>query len=151
MDYQSLNYNFRLVGVKGRGAYENFHKEVPLLAKQLWSRANEIQSHLGIEIALFEPKTDIQHLEGNYYVGLMVNDAFNKVPKGMELIELNQQYVTIRGKISNLNSLHIELLKWSKEQGYTRILKSYIVETYHPMEGREEEVRIFLPIEENHR
>lgn len=150
MDFQNLNNNFKLVGLKGRGAYENFHKEVPLLAKQLWSRANEIQSHLGIEIALFEPKTDIHHLEGDYYVGLMVNDAFNKVPQGMELIELNQQYVTTRGGLSNLNTLHFELLKWPNEQGYTRNLKSYIVETYHPMEGREEEVRMFLPIEENH-
>lgn len=151
MDYQSLKNTFRLVGLKGKGAYENFHKEVLLLAKQLWSRANEIQSHLGIEIALFEPKTDIHHLEGNYYVGLLVNNALNTIPQGMELIELSQQYVTNRGKISHLNSLHFELLKWSNEQGYTRNLKSYIAEIYHPMEGKEEEITIFLPIEEKHR
>jgi hypothetical protein len=32
------------------------------------------------------------------------------------------------------------------EQGYKRDLDSYIVETYHTMEGKEEEVEIYLPI-----
>ncbi|WP_419887055.1 hypothetical protein ACN6MT_16090 [Neobacillus niacini] len=42
---------FKLVGLKGSGAFVNFGKEVPLLAKQLLSRSNEIQQSTEIEIA----------------------------------------------------------------------------------------------------
>lgn len=64
----------------------------------------------------------------------------------MDFIEVGQHYVTTRGKISNIDNLHLHLWKWEDEQGHTRNLESYIVETYHPMEDEEEEVQIYLPI-----
>lgn len=146
MEFKSVKKNFKVVGLKGSGAFDNLGNEVPTLAKQLLSRSNEIQNHSGIEIALFEPKRDSNHIVGDYYVGLIVNDTFNEVPLGMDFIETTQHYVTTRGKISNIGNLHLHLLKWADEQGYTRNLDSYIVETYHPIEDEEEEIQIYLPI-----
>ncbi len=48
--------NFKIVGLKSNGEYVNFSKEVPMLAQELLSRANEILSATNTEIALFEPK-----------------------------------------------------------------------------------------------
>ncbi|WP_245680499.1 GyrI-like domain-containing protein [Bacillus marinisedimentorum] len=122
-----------------------FGTEVPVLAQQLLLRSNEIHNHSETEIAFFQPKKDLNHLEGHYYAGLIVNDPLNDVPPGMSFIETAQSYVTTRGKVSNIGNLHAQLLKWAKKQGYQRDLESYIVETYHQME-KGEEVEIYLPV-----
>ncbi|MCZ8539922.1 GyrI-like domain-containing protein [Psychrobacillus psychrodurans] len=146
MEFKSVKVEFKVVGIKGRGAFENLSIEVPKLAKQLISRSDEIQNHLGIEIALFEPKRGSDHHEGEYYVGLKVKDSLKEVPIGMDFIEIAHDYVSTRGKISNIGNLHSQLLRWVEEQGHTQNFESYIVETYHPIEEGEEEVQIYLPI-----
>lgn len=146
MEFKRVRKEFKVVGIKGKGAYENFSTEVPKLAKELLGRSDEIQNHSGSEIALFEPKRDSNHLEGEYYVGLIVNDTLKEVPSGMDFIETAHLYVSTTGKVSNIGNLHLQLLKWADEQGDTRNLENYIVETYHPMEKEEEVVQIYLPI-----
>lgn len=147
MEFKSVKAEFKVVGIKGRGTFENLSIEVPKLAKQLISRSDEIQNHLGIEIALFEPKRGSDHHEGEYYVGLKVKNSLKEeVPNGMDFIEIAHNYVSTRGKISNIGNLHSQLLRWAEEQGHTRNFEGYIVETYHPIEEGEEEVQIYLPI-----
>ncbi len=137
--------NFKIVGLKSNGEYVIFSKEVPMLAQELLSRANEILSATNTEIALFEPKRGKEHQRGHYYVGLIVKAKPNVVPAGMEYMELNQRYITTRGNISKLEELHLNLVDWAEGKGYRRDLDSYIVETYHPVEEGEE-VQIYLPI-----
>ncbi|CAM5214254.1 GyrI-like small molecule binding protein OS=Ureibacillus acetophenoni OX=614649 GN=SAMN05877842_11790 PE=4 SV=1 [Ureibacillus acetophenoni] len=145
MSFEMVKKDFKLVGLKGSGEFINFGNEVPLLARKLLSRSNEIQNRTETEIALFEPKRDADHAIGHYYVGLMVNEKLTEVPSGMDYIETNNSYITTRGNINSLDQLHLNLLKWSNEQGYQRDLDSYIIETYHPIDDGEE-VQIYLPI-----
>ncbi|MFJ7826690.1 GyrI-like domain-containing protein [Psychrobacillus sp. NPDC096623] len=146
MDCKKVKKVFRVVGIKGGGAFANFGAEVPTLARHFITRVDEVKNHSGTEIALFEPKKDGNHLEGHYYVGFIVNETLKQVPDGMDYIETDQSYVTTRGNILNIDHLHNQLLKWADDQGYKRDLDSYIVETYHPVEDGEEEVEIYLPI-----
>jgi predicted transcriptional regulator YdeE len=146
MDCKKVIKMFRVVGIKGSGAFANFGTETPMLAQQFLSRLDEIENHSGTEITLFEPKREADHLEGYYYVGIMVNEPLKKVPVGMDYIETTQDYVTTRGQIKNIGNLHNFLLTWAFNQGYKRDLESHIIETYHPMENGEEEVEIYLPI-----
>jgi len=141
-----IKKEFKIIGLKGSGEYINFGNEVPLLAKQLLSRSNEILSATETEITLYEPKKGEEHRIGHYYVGLVVSEKLNEVPTGMDYIETNKNYITTRGSISNLGELHLNLLNWAKEQDYQRDLNSYIIETYHPMGDGDEEVQIYLPI-----
>jgi hypothetical protein len=138
---------FKLIGLKGSGEFVNFGNEVPLRAKQLLSRSNEILNPTETEVALFEPKKDEEHRIGHYYVGLIVSEKLNEVPIGMDYIEINKSYITTRGNISNLGELHLNLMNWAEEQGYQRDLDSYIIETYHLMGEGDEEVQIYLPIQ----
>ena len=85
-----------MVAIKGNGAFVSFGTEVPKAAKQLLVRLDEIKNKSGTEIAVFEPKKGENHLEGNYYVGMIVNQAQTEISIGMEYIELNQDYVTTR-------------------------------------------------------
>jgi predicted transcriptional regulator YdeE len=146
MSCMMVQKKFKLVGLKGSGEFVNFGNEVPLLAKKLLSRSNEIQNLTETEIALFEPKKDTDHRIGHYYVGLVVSEKSNVVPTGMDYIETTNHYITTRGEISKLGELHLNLLNWAAEQGYQRDLNSYIIETYHSMGESEEEVQIYLPI-----
>jgi predicted transcriptional regulator YdeE len=146
MSYTKVIREFKVVGIKGSGEFANFGSEVPLQAAEILKRANEIQNRTDIEIALYEPKRNMEHIVGNYYVGLIVSDKVNKAPSGMEYIETHKAYATTRGAISNVENLHSNLLKWIEEKGYERDLDSFIIETYHPVENREEEVQIYLPI-----
>ncbi|WP_249596599.1 GyrI-like domain-containing protein [Peribacillus frigoritolerans] len=147
MSFMMVKKEFKVVGLKGSGEFVNFGNLVPLLAKQLLSRLNEILNLTENEIALFEPKKDEEHRIGHYYVGLIVSEKLNEVPTGMDYIEINKSYITTRGNISNLGKLHLNLLNWAEEQGYQRDLDSYIIETYHPMGEGDEEVQIYLPIQ----
>ncbi|MCH7321574.1 GyrI-like domain-containing protein [Solibacillus sp. MA9] len=142
-----IKKEFKIIGLKGSGEYINFGNEVPLLAKQLLSRSNEILSATETEIALYEPKKGEEHKIGHYYVGLIVSEKLMEVPTGMDYIETNKNYITTRGSISNLGELHLNLLNWAEEQGYQRDLHSYIIETYHPLGDGDEEVQIYLPIQ----
>lgn len=145
MTFKMVKKEFKMIGLKGGGEYANFGREVPLLAKQLLSRLEEIDSSTESEIALFEPKKDFDHTTGCFYVGLIVPEKINNIPTGMEYIETSNNYITTRGNIADLEELHKNLLSWGTEQGYERDLDSYIIETYHPVsEG--EEVEICLPI-----
>jgi predicted transcriptional regulator YdeE len=146
MDCKTVKKSFRVVGIKGSGPYTNFGTDVPKLAEQFLVRLDEIENNSGKEIALFEPKRESNHLVGDYYVGIIVNETIPEVPVGMELIETAHYYITTRGKMNNITNLHSNLLKWANENGLKRNLESYIVETYHPMENGEEEVEIYLPI-----
>ncbi|MGG4490402.1 GyrI-like domain-containing protein [Metabacillus idriensis] len=146
MECKRVKRTFKVVGMKGSGAFDNFGIDVPRLARQFLSRADEIENRSGTEIALFEPKRDVTHLRGHFYAGLSVNDSLEAVPNGMDYLELSQNYVTIRGQMNNIGNLHHNLVHWADDQGYKRDLEFPIVETYHPMENGEEEVEIYLPI-----
>ncbi|WP_335485760.1 GyrI-like domain-containing protein [Bacillus sp. JJ1773] len=146
MECKRVKKDFKVVAMKNRGAFANYGSEVPKLAQQFMSRAGEIQNHSKTEIALYEPKRDENHLEGYYYVGMVVYDALNEVPSGMEYIEISQEYVTTRGRINDVGDLHLQLNKWSDENGYQKNLGSYIIEIYHQIENDIEEVEIYIPI-----
>jgi predicted transcriptional regulator YdeE len=146
MNAEKMKKTFRIVGLKGEGAFTEFNTEVPKRAKHFLERLHEIESDHGPEIALYEPKRDTDHLDGIYYVGIMVDETLTNVPVGMEYIELDEEYVTTKGNVRHIGKLHNDLLKWMDDQGYKRKPDSYIVETYHPLETGEEEVAIYLPI-----
>lgn len=146
MKFEKVNKTFKVVGMKNRGAFNNFGSEVPVFAQQVLNRSNEIQNHTGTEITLYESKRDVNHLEGSYFVGLIVNASLTEVPTGMEYIEITNDYVTTRGQVTRVGELHQNLLQWAEEQGHNRDLESSIVETYHPIAGGDEEVMIYLPI-----
>ncbi|WP_175987458.1 GyrI-like domain-containing protein [Bacillus sp. Marseille-Q1617] len=146
MECKKVNKHIRLVGMKGKGTFDSFGTEVPKAAQQFLARADEIKHRSGTEVAIFEPKKDENHLEGSYYVGMIVDQPLTDVPSGMEFIELSGEYVMTRGNMDQIGSLHHNLVKWADENGYTHELDSYIVETYHPLENGGEEVEIYLPV-----
>ena len=124
MEYKNIEKTFKVVGIESSGLFANFSNEIPASARQFLSRASEIPNRTDTEIALFEPKKDENHIEGRYYVGLIVEESLDEVPAGMDYIELNNNYVTNRGKITELDDLHLGLIKWSDEKGYQRDLDS---------------------------
>lgn len=146
MRCQLVTKTFKVVEIKGEGAFSNFGAEVPELAQQFLQRIKEVGTDVSMEIALYEPKRKENQQKGHYFVGVIVNEAVKSIPKGMRYIQIDKQYVMARGNLNEIGSIHEHLLKWAEQQGYTRDLSQYIVETYHPMENSEEEVSIYLPI-----
>ncbi|MGM0751693.1 MAG: effector binding domain-containing protein [Bacillota bacterium] len=146
MNCKKVKEHFRFVGMKGKGAFADFGEEIPRAAQQFLLRSGEMEQSSGTEMAIYEPKRDAAHLEGTYYVGMMVNRVPTDVPTGMDTMELKQDYATVSGPISQIGSLHDMLVKWTVDNGYKRNPDAFIVETYHPLENGEENVEIFLPI-----
>ncbi|MDR7071618.1 AraC family transcriptional regulator [Fictibacillus barbaricus] len=147
MECKVVSKNFKLVAQKGNALYVNFGLEVPKAAQQLLVRKKEIENCTETEIAIFEPKKTDDHLEGEFYVGMIVTGAPAETPLGLHYIELNHDYVSTKGNIKNLENLHSYLLNWTIRKGYKRNLDAYIVETYHLLEDGAEEVGIYLPIQ----
>ncbi|MCA1060438.1 effector binding domain-containing protein [Rossellomorea aquimaris] len=145
MPVEKMTKTFRVIGLKGEGAFAAFSTEVPKRAKQFLKRLHEVEAVTGPEIALYEPKKGSDNQEGIYYVGVTVDEALTTIPAGMLYIELNEDYATAKG--TDIEHLQWDLNKWIKEQGHQRKTESYIVETYHPTEDGGEEVEVYLPIE----
>ncbi|MFD1019125.1 hypothetical protein ACFQ2J_07965 [Thalassobacillus hwangdonensis] len=108
------------------------------------NRLKEIEGHTGVEVALYEPKKGEQHLEGEYYVGVMMEEPPSQTPDGMEYINLSRDYVSIRGKIGEVGTLHAQLQEFAEETNGKIDSNDWIVETYHPTETGEE-VTVYLP------
>ncbi|SEJ13950.1 hypothetical protein SAMN04488127_1081 [Bhargavaea ginsengi] len=145
MKLKTVNKQFRLVGVKGTGAFEEFGTLVPKAAQEVIVRSGGIESVAGKEIAVFEPKKSHDHLEGEFYVGLLVDVPLDKVPLGMTYMEVLGHYATARGTMEDLQGLHAALLKQTMESGFHINREEYIVEVYIPADTGEE-VEIYLPI-----
>ncbi|MFC4408989.1 effector binding domain-containing protein [Chungangia koreensis] len=146
MECSKVNKSFKAIGVKGYGKYEDFEDLVPKTAREFLMRREEFLNAADTEIALYEPKKDAGHIEGQFFVGLIVNETPEVIPSQMEYIEESGGYVTTRGNIKEISSLHQRLTKWSEESGYERDTGAFIVETYHPLPNGEEEVEIYWPI-----
>lgn len=142
---EKLEKTFKVVGIKHKGQFDNFGSEVPMNAQKFMHRVGEISQHTGEEIALFEPKSAEEHLEGKYYVGVTVLESLTSLPVGMDYIEVKGQFASIRGNINEVAELHAKLGKWINEKGYRRKADSFIIETYHAVENGEE-VEIYIAI-----
>ncbi len=135
--------NFKIVGMKHRGAFADYAKLVPQAAQRFLQRAANLS---GTEVTVYEPKLDENHFEGTFYVGLLVDDEIN-IPEGMEQLQFEHSYAMIRGKDAEIGNLYSTLDRWIAEQGCQRdTQENYIVETYHPWENGAEEVEIHIPI-----
>lgn len=146
MECRKVYKDFNMVGMKNSGVFADFGTLVPQSAGRFLERSHEIQNRSDTEIALYEHKRDEDHLEGHYFVGLIVDNHVNEVPSGMDYIKASHNYATTRGKISDVGELHLQLSKWAEQQGFERNMESYIIETYHPSDNDEEDVEIYLPI-----
>lgn len=146
MECTKVNMNFKVIGVKGISKYADFGSEVPKLAQEFLTRRGEIQNSTNTEIALYEPKKDKDDEEGQYFVGLILNEYPEVIPPRMEYREESGDYVTVRGNMKEIETLHHRLSQWSEEHGYKRDLGSKIVEVYHPLAYGEEEVEVYLPV-----
>ncbi|WP_430787545.1 GyrI-like domain-containing protein [Virgibacillus flavescens] len=145
MSCQKVTKAFKIIGKKHSCAFGDYASEVPKHAQNFMEEATRIQNHTGIEVSLFEPKKDETHVEGIYYVGVLVSEPVEIAPEHMEYLEVEDEFVTIRGKMTNVSDLYSELLAWAEEQGYIINQNDYIVETYHPVEIGEE-VEVYIPI-----
>lgn len=148
MDFKLVDKEFKAVGLKGSGAFADFATEVPALAGQLMKRAKEIQNHTNVEVGFFEPKKGLDHLNGRYYVGLLISEVPSEVPEGMEYIEAGGHYATTRGSINDLGQIHQNVLEWMMRHNYIHDTGAYIIEAYHPTENGTEEIEIYLPVQQ---
>ncbi|RSD28775.1 GyrI-like domain-containing protein [Mesobacillus subterraneus] len=139
---QVLTKEFKIVGAKKYGAFVEYAQLVPEAARQFLQRADEIENSTGIEVTVYEPKRDETHKEGTFYVGILVNERVASPPEGMEFLEFQYSYATIKGKESDMGKLYSQLDGWIEAQKYTRN-NNFIIEVYHP----EELVEIYIPIE----
>lgn len=145
VECKKMERTFKVVGIKHKGQFNDFGNEVPMNARKFIQRVGEIANHIGVEIALFEPKRAENHLEGEYYVGVEVLEPLTYPPAGMEYIEVRGQFASTRGNMNKVAKLHVNLGKWINEKGYKMKPNTFIIETYHPFEHGEE-VEIYIAI-----
>lgn len=142
-----VSKEFKLVGMKHKGMYKDYAELVPKAAKQFLQKAAEIPNSTGIEVTVYEPQRDQTHLEGTFYVGILVSEKPAFVPEGMEYFDIQHSYGVIRGKETEMGKLYSELDKWILEQRYNRgTHEQYIIEVYYPVKDGVEEVEIHIPI-----
>lgn len=138
---------FKVVGIKNKGVLKDYAELVPEAAQKLLARAINLPNSTGVEITIYEPPKKKDQLEGIFYVGLLVTDAIESLPEGMEYIHIHQRFATIKGKVTEMGNLYSNLDKWIVEQGYEHETPEHnMIEVYYPVENDFEDVEVHIPI-----
>ena len=141
---QVVSRDFKVVAMKHQGRFEDYAVLVPQAAQQFLKRMPDFS---GTEVTVYEPKLGETHIEGIFYVGILVEEKPESLPEEMEFLEIQQSYGMITGKGNEIGRLYSTIDEWIDKQGHKRELAgSYIIETYHPVENDVEMVEIFIPI-----
>jgi predicted transcriptional regulator YdeE len=139
-----VSREFKIIAMKHNGRFEDYPQLVPQAAQQF---VNRMPDFSGTEVTVYEPKANISHTEGTFYVGILVNETPRSLPEEMEFLEIQHSYGMIRGKGNEMDGLYSKLDGWINADSYARATDgNYIVETYHPVENDIEEVEIYIPI-----
>jgi predicted transcriptional regulator YdeE len=138
---------FKIVGVRNKGLFEDYAELVPRAAHQFLQNASRIQHNTGIEVTVYEPKADENHAEGTFFVGLLVNEQMDTLPEGLEYLNIQHSYAMIKGKDSGMEKLYSSLDYWIECQSYQKdTAEHFIIEVYYPTQTGGEEVEIYIPV-----
>ncbi|MBT2680207.1 GyrI-like domain-containing protein [Bacillus sp. ISL-35] len=141
---QVVNREFKVIGMKQNGPFESYAQLVPQAAQQF---LQQMPNYEGTEVTVYEPKSSDSHVEGTFYVGILVEEKPVSLPEGIEFLEIQHTYGMISGKGNEMGKLYSTLDEWIYGQGYQKELDgNYIIETYHPIENDIEMVEIYIPI-----
>jgi predicted transcriptional regulator YdeE len=141
---QVVKKEFKIIAKKHTGLYKDYAELVPKAAQQF---SQEVPNLARTEVTVYEPKASESHIEGTFFVGVLVNDEVDPLPEGAKFLDIQHSYGMIRGKESEMGSLYSLLGQWIDEEGYERdTFKEFIIETYHPVENDVEEVEIYIPV-----
>ncbi|MGV2941333.1 GyrI-like domain-containing protein [Mesobacillus sp. LC4] len=141
---QVVKKEFKIIAEKHTGLYKDYAELVPKAAQQFLRRATNLA---GTEVTVYEPKASESHIEGAFYVGVLVNKEMDILPEGAVFLDIQHSYGMIRGKGTEMGRLYSALDQWIDEEGYKRdTLENFILETYHSVENDGEEVEIYIPV-----
>ena len=138
----------RALVTRHTGIFQDYATIVPEKARSFMEKLQDTDYQAHVEVALFEPKSGIDHEEGHFYVGVLVSHQPPHPPAGMEYIEITRDYAFSRGTTEEIGSLHEELTNWMLTESLQFDFSGYIVEMYFPTETAEE-VEIYLPVKTN--
>lgn len=141
---QVVNREFKVIGTKHSGPFESFAQLVPQAAQRFLQR---MPNYEGTEVTIYEPKASNSHVEGIFYVGILVDEIPVSLSEEIEFLEIQHSYGMISGKGNEIGKLYSTLDEWIDGQGYQKELDgNYIIETYHPVENDIEMIEIYIPI-----
>lgn len=142
-----VSQEFKAVVIKNKGLFKDYAGLVPEAAQSFLKHGHLVQHSSGLEVTIYEPKRGEDHLEGIFFVGYLVHEKPDTLPDGMEYIEVQHTYASIRGKGADMGGLYARLNNWIKEQGHTQdSADHYILEVYYPVENEDEDVEVYIPV-----
>jgi len=138
---------FKIVGQKNKGLFVDYGKLVPQAAQRFLQQANNISNSTGYEVTVYEPRKDDTHLEGIFYVGIIVEEQPDSLLDGLEFLEIQHTYAVIKGKVTEIASLYSRIDRWITDQSFRRETpEQYILEIYYAVLNGVEEVEIYIPV-----
>ncbi|MDF2036087.1 GyrI-like domain-containing protein [Cytobacillus oceanisediminis] len=142
-----VSQEFKAAVIRNKGLFKEYAHLVPEAAQSFLKQSHLVQHSSGIEVSIYEPKRGEAHLEGIFFVGYLVHDKADTLPDGMEYLEVQHKYASIRGKAAEMGDLYARLNNWINEQGHQReSFDHYILEVYYPIENEDEDVEVYIPI-----
>lgn len=154
MEAKKTNCRFHVVGYKYTGRFDQYEKLVGQAFQELKSKLDKIPSRTDTTVALYEPKRGSEHIEGYFYVGVVVDEKPEKLPDGSEHIYVEGTYAGAIGQIKNMGKIYDFVGRWIRDNGYKQIWPDTLfVERYEFPIPRdqltlEEKVEVLLPIVE---
>ncbi|MFC5406448.1 GyrI-like domain-containing protein [Cohnella soli] len=153
MEGKITNLSFYAIGYKHSGRFDQYHVLVANAFQDLKTKMNQIPSRTDTTVALYEPQRGPEHVEGFFYVGVIVNEMPEDLPEGSELLSIEGRYASAFGQIKNMASIYDFLGSWIEENGHKQVWPDTLfVERYEfPIPEKltlEEEVEVLLPVEE---
>jgi hypothetical protein len=83
--FQVVNREFKVIGMKHSGPFESYAQLVPQAAQQFLQR---MPNYEGTEVTVYEPKASNSHVEGIFYVGILVEEKPASLSEEIEFLEI---------------------------------------------------------------
>lgn len=151
MEGNVTHLRLHVIGYKHTGRFDQYHILVAKAFQDLKSKLSQIPSRTDTTVALYEPQRGSEHVEGFFYVGVIVSEKPEVTPVGSEYLLIDGLYASATGQIKNMGSIYDYVGSWIQQNGYKPIWPNTLfIERYKlPIPDEltlEEEVEVLLPI-----
>lgn len=146
-----MNCNFHVIAYKHSGRFDQYATLVESAFQELNRKRSQIPTCTDTTVAIYEPRRGPDHVEGFFYVGVIVEGKPMTLPEGSYYMHIEGTYSSAKGQIKDIGKIYESANQWIREHHYEPIWPDgLIVERYEsPIPDVltfDEEVEVLLPI-----
>ncbi|GAA0382924.1 effector binding domain-containing protein [Bacillus horti] len=149
MECKDTNLTYQIIGTKYTGRFNDYPVFIPNASEEFKTKYKEaFGDESFLRAIVYEPKREESQETGYFYIGAVVEETPNHIPEGMERLQIQGSYGSIRAELdfSKMGEYYNTLINWITNKGLKMHPTEHLIELYHPNTNYETELEIYIPL-----